>query len=90
MADDPPTYMLVGAPIARHDKIRPKDEAGAARAENCRAFRLTEVARGFTKVDYVCSLNLKGSIPQAVVNKLSIPGQMHGAPSSLRPAAYPS
>ena len=68
VADDPPTYVLVGAPIVHHDKITPKDEKGAVRAENCRAFRLTEVAAGITKLEYTCSLNLGGSIPQAITN----------------------
>jgi hypothetical protein len=40
-ADDPPTYMVVCLPIARHDKIAPKDEKGAVRAEMCRALKLT-------------------------------------------------
>ncbi len=80
VADDPPTYVLVGAPIAHHAKIAPKDEKGAVRAENCRAFRLTEVAEGITKLEYACSLNLRGSIPQAFTNKVSVPGQMNGAP----------
>jgi hypothetical protein len=84
-ADDPPTYVLVGAPIASHDKITRKDEAGAVRAENWRTFRLTEEAPGVTKLDYVCSLNLGGSIPQAITNKVSVPGQMHGAPPRRLP-----
>jgi hypothetical protein len=75
VTDDPPTYMVVGLPIAQHDKIAPKDEKGAVRAENCRAFKLTEVAAGITKLEYTCSLNLRGSIPQAITNKVSVPGQ---------------
>jgi hypothetical protein len=86
--DDPPTYMIVGLPIAQHDKIAPKDEKGAVRAENCRAFKLTEVAAGITKLEYACSLNLRGSIPQAITNKVSVPGQMHGAPPGRLPHAY--
>jgi hypothetical protein len=88
--DDPPTYMLVGLPIAHHDRISPKDEQGAVRAENCRAFKLTEVAAGITKLEYTCSLNLRGSIPQAITNKLAVPGQMNGAPPErLPPTATP-
>ncbi len=87
VADDPPTYVLVGAPIAHHPKITPKDEKGAVRAENCRAFRLTEVAAGITKLEYTCSLNLCGSIPQAITNKVALPGQMHGAPPERLPHA---
>jgi hypothetical protein len=80
VADDPPTYLVVGLPIAHHDKITPKDEKGAVRAENCRAFKLTEVAAGITKLEYTCSLNLHGSIPQAITNKVSVQKQMHGVP----------
>ena len=86
VADDPPTYMVVCVPIARHDKIAPKDEKGAVRAETWRAFRLTEVISGVTKMEYACSLNLRGSIPQAITNKVSVPGQMHGAPPPFVPA----
>ena len=78
--DDPPTYLVVSLPIRQHDKITPKDEKGAVRAESHRAFKLTEVAEGITKLEYACSLNLRGSIPQAITNKVSVPGQMHGAP----------
>jgi hypothetical protein len=85
--DDPPTYVVVGLPIAQHDKIAQKDEKGAVRAENCRAFKLTEVAAGITKMEYACSLNLGGSIPQAITNKVSVPGQMHGAPPERLPHA---
>jgi hypothetical protein len=83
--DDPPIYMVVVLPIAQHDKITPKDERGAVRAENCRAFKLTEVSVGITKLEYTCSLNLGGSIPQAITNKVSVPGQMHGAPPERLP-----
>ena len=83
VADDPPTYEVVVLPIAQHDKVTPKDEKGAVRAENCRAWKLTEVAEGITKMEYACSLSLGGSIPQAITNKVSVPGQMHGtAPPS--------
>jgi hypothetical protein len=82
VADDPPTYVVVCLPIAQHDKITPKDEKGAVRAENCRAFKLTEVAEGITKMEYTCSLNLRGSIPQAITNKVAVPQTMHGVPLS--------
>jgi len=88
VADDPPTYLVVGMPIAQHDNITPKDEKGAVRAENCRAFKLTEVAAGTTKLEYTCSLNLRGSIPQAITNKVSVPGQMQGAPPECLPHTF--
>ncbi len=81
--DDPPTYVLVILPIAQHHKITAKDEKGAVRAEACRAFKLTEVAEGITKLEYVCSLNLGGSIPQAITNKVAVPEQEHCAPSLI-------
>ena len=77
--------MVVGLPIAHHDKITPKDEKGAVRAENCRAFKLTEVAAGITKLEYTCSLNLRGSIPQAITNKLAVPAQTVRLPNGSRP-----
>ena len=77
VADDPLTYALVGIPIARHDRITSKDEARTIRAENCRSFRLTEVAPGVTKMEYVCSLDLGGFVPQFVTNMVCIPQQLH-------------
>jgi hypothetical protein len=85
VADDPPTYVVVSHPIATHDKITSKDEKGAVRGEACRAFKLTEVAAGTTKLEYACSLNLRGAIPQAITNKFSVPGQMNGAPPERLP-----
>ena len=75
MAENPATYMLVAAPILQHPKITAKDEAGAVRAESFRCFRATEVSPGRTKLDYVCSLNLKGFIPQFITNFVAIPAQ---------------
>jgi hypothetical protein len=86
VADDPPTYEVVALPIAQHDKVTSKDEKGAVRAETCRAFKLTEVGEGITKLEYACSLNLGGSIPQAITNKVSVPGQMNGATPPSAPA----
>jgi hypothetical protein len=80
LADNPPTYMVMCAPIPRHDKVARKDEKGAVRAENCRAFKLTQVSEEITKMEYTCSLNLRGSIPQAITNKLAVPEAMHGVP----------
>jgi hypothetical protein len=83
LAHSPLTYALVGVPIAKHDRITSKDEAGAVRAENCRSFRLTEVAPCRTNMEYVCSLDVKGFIPQFVTNMFAVPQQaiiLHCAP----------
>jgi hypothetical protein len=85
VTDDPPTYVVVSLPIAQHDKITPKDEKGAVRAEACRAFKLTEVAAGTTKLEYTCSINLRGYIPQAITNKVVVPAQNNGAPPERLP-----
>jgi hypothetical protein len=78
VAEHPPTYVMVVAPIPRHAKIGPKDEAGAVRAEVYRSFKLTEVAPGVTKLDYCCSLDLKGRVPQIVTNTVALPQQLNG------------
>ncbi len=83
--DDPPTYLLVSLPIEQHDKITAKDEKGAVRAEASRAFKLTEVAAGITKLEYTCSLKLQGSVPQAITNKVALPEQLKGAPPERLP-----
>jgi hypothetical protein len=75
VADTPPTYVLVGVPLSQHPKITPKDEAGAVRAESFRSCRFTEVAPGRTKIEYCCSLDLKGWVPQLFTNKIAIPQQ---------------
>jgi hypothetical protein len=88
VGEDPPTFVLIGAPIASHDQISQKDEANAVRAENRRSFKITEVAPGRTRVEYVCSINLRGSIPQFVTNMVVVPGQVREPPppiAKLRP-----
>jgi hypothetical protein len=66
-------------PIPIHAKLTPKEEAGAIRAENCRCFIATEVTPGVTHLQYVCSLDLRGLMPQAITNTIAVPGQLHGA-----------
>ena len=76
VAENPATYIVVAVPIPQHPKITPKDEAGAVRAEALRSFRFTEVAPGRTKMEYVCSLDLKGHVPQFFTNMVAIPQQV--------------
>ena len=75
VADDPPTFVVAVVPIPSHDKIRPKDEAGAVRAENCRSFRITAVAPGVSNLEYACTLDLKGNVPRFVTNMIAVPAQ---------------
>ena len=76
VAEDPPTYVVAMVPIPSHAKIGPNDEAGAIRAESVRSFRCTELAAGLTRLEFSCSLDLRGWVPQMIVDKLAIPGQM--------------
>jgi hypothetical protein len=76
LADDPPAYAVVMVPIPSHYKIGPKDEAGAIRAENFRGFRLTAAASGVSRLEYCCSLDLRGRVPQWVTDKVATPAQM--------------
>jgi hypothetical protein len=76
LADDPPTYAVVMVPIPSHDKIGPKDEAGAVRAENFRGFKLTAAAPGVSRLEYCFSLDLGGRVPQWVADKVATPAQM--------------
>jgi hypothetical protein len=59
-----------------HPKISAVDEAGAVRAENFRAWRLTEVSPGCTRLEYTCSLDLKGHFPKFIANTIVIPMQV--------------
>jgi hypothetical protein len=73
VAYEPPAFVVAVVPIPSHDKITRKDEEGAVRGENCRSFRLTEVAPGVTKLEYTYSLDLKGRIPQIITDMIAIP-----------------
>ena len=77
MEDNPLTYVVAWVPIASHDKITSNDEVRAVRAENYRTFRLTEVTSSRTKIEYVCALDLKGSVPQWITNMVAVPQQRH-------------
>ena len=66
-----------------HPKISAVDEAGAVRAENFRAWRLTEVSPGCTRLEYTCSLDLKGHFPKFIANTVVIPMQVSAAHAPL-------
>jgi hypothetical protein len=60
-------------PIADHPTVRPSDESHAVRAEIVRCFRLTRLAHGATRVEYACSMDLKGRFPILFTNSIVIP-----------------
>jgi hypothetical protein len=81
VSDTPLTYVWVTVPIEHHAKISAEDEAQAIRAEASRCIRVTQTAPGVTRIEYACSLDLKGRFPSWLTERLAIP--THGA--SVRP-----
>ncbi len=77
LAEDPPTFVVACVSIPSHKNIGPKDEKGAVRAENYRSFVCTEVAPGVTKLEYCCSIDLKGWVPKIVTNTIVVPTQLN-------------
>jgi hypothetical protein len=65
VCDSPLTYVWVTVPIEHHAKISPEDEAHATRAEGTltRCVRATQTAPGVTRIEYACSLDMKGHLP---------------------------
>ena len=62
--------------VPRHEKITPKDEVGAIRAEVYRSFRITEVAPGTSKLESSGSVDLHGWVPQALADTVVVPTQL--------------
>jgi hypothetical protein len=62
--------------VPRHEKIVPKDEVGAIRAEVYRSFRITEVAPGTSKLESSGSIDLHGWVPQGLADMIVVPTQL--------------
>jgi hypothetical protein len=67
------TYVWCTYPIANHSTVEPSDESHAVRAELIRCIRLTRLAYGATRVEYACSVDLKGHFPTRLTNSIVIP-----------------
>jgi hypothetical protein len=65
------------SPVADHPTLTPSDECDAVRAEAARVLRLTMIAQNVTRVEYACTLDLKGSFPAWLTDKVALPGLMH-------------
>jgi hypothetical protein len=76
LGDSPVQYVLAGVPIPKHGRITKRDEAGAVRGESFRVFRLTQLGANESKLEYTCSLDLKGLIPQFVTDNIAVPQQV--------------
>ncbi len=84
LSDDPVSYVWVAAPIESHRKVTPDDERHAVRAASMRCCRLTAIAPNVTRMDYACTLDLKGAFPRAITNNLAIPELMRHGPTPQR------
>jgi hypothetical protein len=60
VSDAPLTFVWVTMPTARHNKVPPKSEALAVRAEALRCLRCTKIADGLTNIHYACSIDFHG------------------------------
>ena len=66
-------YVWCLSPVADHPSVSPSDESHAIRAEANRVLRFTCIAPNVTRVEYGCSVDLKGGVPTWVTNKIVIP-----------------
>ena len=73
LSDAPLTYIWVSVPIELHDKVPPEQEKHAVRADGLRFLRCTRIADGQTKIQFACSVDLKGHFPRRLTNSLVIP-----------------
>ena len=73
VCDTPLTYIWVTVPIERNSKISLDDEAHAIRAEVTRCVRATQTAPGVTRIEYACSLDLKGRFPSWLTERVAVP-----------------
>ncbi len=64
-------------PIADHPTVQPSDESHAVRAELVRCIRATYLEEGATRVEYACSVDLKGRFPTWITNSIATPNLMH-------------
>jgi hypothetical protein len=69
-------YLWVTVPIASHPSVGPSDERGKVRAEVKRCFRLTSLTTDSTKVEYACSLDMKGAFPRSLTEHVIVPALM--------------
>jgi hypothetical protein len=73
VCDTPLTYVWVCVPTEHHSKISPEDEAHAIRAEVMRCVRVTQTAPGVTRIEYACSLDMKGHCPSWLADRVVTP-----------------
>ena len=66
-------WVVVAAPCDSHSSLKPEDEEGSIRAESWRCCRFTALNDQETLMEFACSLDLKGTAPQRIINTLVIP-----------------
>jgi hypothetical protein len=75
-SSEPLVYDLCITPIVQHDRIGPADEAHAIRAETMRFYRFTALRPDVTLFEYATWLDLKGHVPNLLIEKVVIPQTM--------------
>jgi hypothetical protein len=76
LSNAPPTYIWVGVPVDRHAQIAPHEEAHAVRAKGSRCLRLTALANDVTRLEYACTLDLRGQLPTWLTETIALPELM--------------
>jgi hypothetical protein len=76
LSDAPLSYIWVNVPIERHDKVSLESEIHTVRAEAMRSLRLTRIGDDLTKVQFACSIDLKGHFPRSFTNGYVLPHLM--------------
>jgi hypothetical protein len=83
VSDTPLTFVWVAVPIDHHAEITAEDEAHAIRAEFVRCIQATKTAPGVSRIEYACSLDIKGRCPNWLTDRVVIPILME-APYDLQ------
>jgi hypothetical protein len=76
VSDNPESYVWLGAPVEKHERLTRQDEQHAVRAEGMRCCRLTSVEPNVTRLEYACCLDLKGRFPRWATNNVAVPKLM--------------
>ena len=76
VSDAPLAYFWVSVPVESHAKVSREHEAHAVRAEGYRCLKCTRMGDNLTKMEFACSMDLKGAIPRALVNAFLLPQLM--------------
>jgi hypothetical protein len=66
-------YVWCSSPIANHHSATSSDKSRAVCADLWRCIRLTIISARNTKLEYACTLDLKGRFPKWFTNRIALP-----------------